>query len=375
MIDLIKEIKDFEISLSRHFVGREEEARVVTLALASKQHACFIGPPGIAKSAVVLQASKMLNAPFYYILITKFTTVDELVGYVDPVKFKQGIFKRNTTNKITEAKIAFIDEIFKGSSELLNCLLNIMNERVFTDIDGTVHKIPLHSLFSASNETPGEELSALYDRFLKHFPKPLETSKIQEAIEYIISNSISNSNAQRTFDIAIFESFSKILENYLVENKKAIAKAIAHITIAFRQEGLQITDRTAITYLPRLTAAYCLLYNKEPKKASIALSKYLLWYPEDIERYKRVLDTIIPTEIREAESRIEKAQELAAEGDLKSAKRAAAEALQSIQGIYSNPEKLEMYREEVAELLKKAEELQKKIESIERALAELKVRK
>ncbi|MCS7119582.1 MAG: AAA family ATPase, partial [Archaeoglobaceae archaeon] len=107
MDTLIKEIKDFEISLSRHFVGREEEARVVTLALVSKQHACFIGPPGIAKSAMVLQASKMLNAPFYYILVNKFTTVDELIGYVDPVKFKQGIFKRNTTNKITEAKIAF----------------------------------------------------------------------------------------------------------------------------------------------------------------------------------------------------------------------------------------------------------------------------
>jgi MoxR-like ATPase len=84
---------------------------------------------------------------------------------------KQDIFKRVTTNRLPEAHGAFLDEIFKASSAILNTLLRILNERQFENGDGTFLQCPLLIVVAASNEWPdeqngGKELGALFDRFL-----------------------------------------------------------------------------------------------------------------------------------------------------------------------------------------------------------------
>ncbi len=64
------------------------------------------------------------------------------------------------------ADVAFIDEIFKANSSVLNALLTLLNERAFDNGAGRV-RVPLLCLVGASNELPeSEELDALYDRFL-----------------------------------------------------------------------------------------------------------------------------------------------------------------------------------------------------------------
>lgn len=62
---------------------------------------------------------------------------------------------------------AFLDEIFKASSSILNALLTILNERIYHN-GAQRQAVPLRALIAASNELPTdqEELSALYDRFL-----------------------------------------------------------------------------------------------------------------------------------------------------------------------------------------------------------------
>lgn len=64
-------------------------------------------------------------------------------------------------------KVAFLDEIFKASSSILNALLTILNERKYHN-GANVDKVPLQTLIAASNELPSEQedMSALYDRFL-----------------------------------------------------------------------------------------------------------------------------------------------------------------------------------------------------------------
>ena len=60
--------------------------------------------------------------------------------------------------------MAFLDEIFKANSAILNSLLTILNERRF-DNGKTRQVIPLLAVVAASNELPeSEELDALYDR-------------------------------------------------------------------------------------------------------------------------------------------------------------------------------------------------------------------
>ena len=67
---------------------------------------------------------------------------------------------------LPEAEIVFLDEAFKANSAILNSLLTLLNERKFNN-GARVLRVPLISLFAASNEVPSsDELNAIFDRFL-----------------------------------------------------------------------------------------------------------------------------------------------------------------------------------------------------------------
>lgn len=77
-------------------------------------------------------------------------------------------------------QVAFLNEIFKASSSILNSLLTILNERKFHN--GTKSEaVPLQAIIAASNELPNSqpELSALYDRFLlRRFVDYLDSTQL-----------------------------------------------------------------------------------------------------------------------------------------------------------------------------------------------------
>src|SRR5207253_199479 len=101
--------------------------------------------------------------------LTRFTTPEELFGAVSLKAIEEDDYRRLTTHKLPEAHIAFLDEVFKASSSILNTILTLMNERRFHN-GREVVEVPLLTLFAASNELPeDDELLALHDRFLLRF--------------------------------------------------------------------------------------------------------------------------------------------------------------------------------------------------------------
>jgi MoxR-like ATPase len=365
--------RKLEVELASGFVGREEEARVATLALLTKQHAVFIGEAGVAKSALIRRLSQLVNCKYFYYLLSKYTVPDELIGAIDPIQYKQGKFVRNTSGKLPQAELAFIDEIFKGSSETLNTLLNVMNERIFVDTDGTVYNCPLHSLFGASNELPTDsELHAFYDRFLlRQFVKRIDASKVEQAI---IHNLNLNTNIKPFCSLNEINKLFDEITQYMVQNASAIAKVTSQLVIILRQNGIFVSDRTAVSpiHLPRLISTYAYVYDVDLKKSAIAVSKYVLPSEEAMENYKKALDSLMPVELREATEKLEKARDYAVSGDLSSAKRFAAEAIQIAQTLFSKPEKVELYKDEIKDLVSQAEKLIKEISAIEEKLKQFK---
>src|SRR6185503_12552096 len=92
-----------------------------------------------------------------------------LFGAVSLKALEEDDHRRLTTHKLPEAHIAFLDEVFKASSSILNTILTVMNERRFHN-GREVAPVPLLTLFAASNELPeDDELLALHDRFLLRF--------------------------------------------------------------------------------------------------------------------------------------------------------------------------------------------------------------
>jgi MoxR-like ATPase len=152
--------------LEQKFLAKEEIIRLMLTAAIAGEHMVLIGPPGTAKSAVIRAFAKTLDARYFEYLLTRFSEPNELFGPVDIQGFRAGQYRRVTTGMLPEAEIVFLDEAFKANSAILNSLLTVLNERRFNNGASTV-KVPLISLFAASNEVPSSEgLDAIFDRFL-----------------------------------------------------------------------------------------------------------------------------------------------------------------------------------------------------------------
>jgi MoxR-like ATPase len=157
--------------LSAALIERDAEIDLVLTGLIAQEHPLLVGPPGTAKSLLLDSLMQWMHGQRFTILLTKFSTPEELFGPISVAGLKEDKYRRITTGKLPEADGAFIDEIFKASSAILNTLLRLLNERVFDGGDGTLVKVPLKICVAASNEWPqhfegGKELHALFDRFL-----------------------------------------------------------------------------------------------------------------------------------------------------------------------------------------------------------------
>mgnify|MGYP001799440505 CR=1 FL=1 len=156
--------------LNSILINRRREIDGLLVALLAREHCLLLGPPGTAKSALTeLLCRSIDGAKHFSWLMSKFTVPEELFGPFSLAGLKQDRFERMVKGKLPEADIAFLDEIFKANSSILNNLLTLINERRFANGTQTL-RCPLQTMVGASNELPeGKELGALYDRFLVRF--------------------------------------------------------------------------------------------------------------------------------------------------------------------------------------------------------------
>lgn len=169
---ILDKLQAIERELVASLIERDEVIRAALVALLARQHLFLLGPPGTAKSHLIIELARRVSPAggaglrgFTY-LMTRFTTPEELFGPVSVSGLKQDEYRRITAGKLVEAELVFLDEIFKASSAILNALLKIANERLFNNGPQEM-QVPLISLFGASNELPqGNDLEALWDRFL-----------------------------------------------------------------------------------------------------------------------------------------------------------------------------------------------------------------
>jgi MoxR-like ATPase len=152
--------------LKRRFVGRDEVIDLIALAVVAGEHLFLHGPPGTAKSALIHEFATMVRGRSFEYLLTRFSEPNEVFGPIDLARLREGTVATVITGMLPEAEFVFLDELFNANSAILNNLLTVLNERVYRR-GAEVHRLPLLSLFAASNALPEDEsLRALFDRFL-----------------------------------------------------------------------------------------------------------------------------------------------------------------------------------------------------------------
>jgi MoxR-like ATPase len=166
---LRKRINRFRESLGRFFVHKQEIIDLMVIASIAQEPLLLVGPPGTAKSDLVLKfkdALGMEEGDYFEYMLTRFTEPSEIIGAIDIKELRDGRYIRRKEGKLPTAKLVFLDEIFKSNSAILNILLTIINERKFYQ-EGKPEAVPLRVMFAATNEVPEQgELAALKDRFV-----------------------------------------------------------------------------------------------------------------------------------------------------------------------------------------------------------------
>ncbi|MER5351022.1 AAA family ATPase [Kitasatospora sp. NPDC002551] len=165
-------------------VDRETVAEVVALCAVAGEHLLVVGPPGTAKSQAVRRVAGQLGGRYFEYLLGRFTEPNELFGPVDLRGLREGRVEFETAGMLPEAEIAFLDEVFLGSTAVLNTLLGLLNERVFRR-GGTVLASPLRVCVGAANHLPEDPaLDAFADRFLARvFVEPVADARLEELLE------------------------------------------------------------------------------------------------------------------------------------------------------------------------------------------------
>ena len=166
--NLRDKINRFRLALGRFFVAKQSLIDLMCVAAVAQEPLLLVGPPGTAKSDLVIKFKDALKIPdgeYFEYLLTRFTEPSEVFGPIDIAQLREGRYLRRDRGKLPTARLVFLDEIFKANSAILNSLLTVINERKFYQ-DGQPVPVKLRILLAATNELPeNAELAALKDRF------------------------------------------------------------------------------------------------------------------------------------------------------------------------------------------------------------------
>jgi len=299
-------------------VERQDESRLVVLSMLADEHILLLGVPGTGKSVLGRRLARLCNGRFFQRLLTRFTTPDELFGPLSLQALENDEYRRCTDGFLPTATVAFLDEIFKANSAILNTLLTILNERKFDNAGGQ-EDCPIRCVVGASNELPeSDELVALYDRFLI---RKEVTPVSDEGVMTLLSlpnqaTAPCDSNGESSCDVLFSTGLQEITEKLStaaasVVMEDHVCRVIVGLRTYLRDElSVQISDRRLLktAQLLRLSAAshgrqyvdtvdclllqHCMWQLPEQKKSVTEWLMENLTPGTDMQQFRYLLETL-----------------------------------------------------------------------------------
>lgn len=266
--------------LNQCFLEREDAIDNLFITLATGSNLLLLGPPGTGKSQLITELTKHIEeAKLFSWLLNRTSDPAEIIGPFSMKAMEKDQFIRVTDGKLPSAEIVFLDEIFKANEPVLNICLPLINEKILYN-GPTPTKVPLISLFAASNEFPDENegLEALYDRlllrmwvdYIKEPKHRLELLQLSLKARPLCSTRITIKEIQ-TLQKTIKEV--KINQNVLQHLNAVVGE--------LEQKGLKISDRRLVKCLDVLRANALLNKRMKVYTDDFHPLMYVLWEKEE----------------------------------------------------------------------------------------------
>jgi MoxR-like ATPase len=244
-------------------VDREAIAEAVVLCAVAGEHLLVVGPPGTGKSQAVRRIADELGGDYFEYLIGRFTEPNELFGPIDLKRLREGVVEVETAGMLPEAEVAFLDEVFLGSTAILNTLLGMLNERVFRR-GRTAHRVALRVCVGASNALPDDPaLAAFADRFLgRVFVDSVADARLEELLEVGWDGSPPEPAEGRPL-----ESVDALAAAARGCDLSAVQPVVGQAVRRLRGSGIELSDRRAVRS-QRLIAAAAALDGRDVASAA-----------------------------------------------------------------------------------------------------------
>ncbi len=325
-------IHHLHAGLAARFPERKDVIDGALAAVLAGEHVLLLGPPGTAKSALARATAQAFGGRYFERLLTKFSTPEELFGAISLKALEQDRFARVVAGKLPEAEFAFIDEIFKANSAILNSMLTLVNERVFHN-DGQPVACPLVTMFGASNELPeGKDLEALFDRFLLRF----EVGYLLRPANLKLVLAAPEPAAPLAMSMADLRKAQAELSKVAVTDETI--EALIQIRDACKAEGIVASDRRWKKALKVVQAVAWMAGEKKTSPEDLAILIDSLWRePKDRPKVARLVGKLADPVGAQAAEVLDAARETAAKvaalqaGDRKQYIAQAAQALEQFQ--------------------------------------------
>lgn len=288
-------------ALRARFVGRQDAIDAVLYGAIADQPILFVGPPGTAKSQLIISFCELLNIRsdsgsgsqglFFQYMLSEFTVPEELFGYPDLRRFeKEGIYARQDQEMVQNATVVFLDEVFNASSALLNSMLSLLNERCFFD-RGQRRPARYRIFLGATQQPPSSgELTALYDRFtLRIATDRVDEEQQRDLLRLGLGHRLQRSGAQSSLadlDVLGHAVRTRITElhNQLASPRLPAEGAQRYLYLIrhLRSIGVPISDRKLVQLCTVLLARSVMEADPDPfSPEGLWLLRFALHDPAD----------------------------------------------------------------------------------------------
>jgi MoxR-like ATPase len=270
LLNDLGDLTDLSNLLKGAFVSKDELIELLVVCAIAQEHLLIVGPPGTAKSELVKRFALLCSpenerrgngkVPYFEYLLTRFTEPAEIFGPLDIAAFQAGQGHRRVTDgMLPRAEMAFLDEVFKSNSAILNALLTLLNERVFYN-GGRAEATPLLCAIGATNEVPEDEaLSALFDRFLvRIWTDNVEEARFGELFQrgwQLERDRIRNGYTLELGNVITTESLRRLYLALDEVDLEPVARDYREVVRRIRAEGISLSDRRVIKLLKLVAAA------------------------------------------------------------------------------------------------------------------------